>query len=130
MSAAPAARATNRVVVGRYKGTAMVTVHGELDPPKVAHIRRLLTDLIDDQGNVCVVIDLQDATATSDDPDGLERFAKATKDAYGRHAVIVFDQPSARPVVGRSGTTTTPPMPTSRAAMDPTNSILDRTHPS
>jgi anti-anti-sigma regulatory factor len=95
MSGAPAARSPNGVVVGRYKGTVMVTVHGELDPPKVAHLRLLLTDLIEDQGNVSVVVDLQEATAAHDDPGGLRRFAEATKDAHGRHAVVVFDQPSA-----------------------------------
>lgn len=56
------------VVVGRYQGTVMVTVHGELDPAKVAHLRLLLTDLIDGQGNVAVIVDLQDATAADDDP--------------------------------------------------------------
>jgi hypothetical protein len=92
----------NGVVVGRYKGTVMVTVHGELDVPKVAHLRLLLTDLIDDQGNVSVVVDLQDATPAPDDPGGLGRFAEATKHAHGRHAVIVVDQPSARGPAGRS----------------------------
>ena len=79
----------------------MVTVHGELDLPKVAHLRLLLTDLIDDQGNVSVVVDLQDATAAPDDPGGLGKFAEATKHAHGRHAVIVVDQPSARTIATR-----------------------------
>lgn len=96
MSPAPAAESPTGVVVGRYKGTVMVTVHGELDPSKVVHLRRLLTDLIDDQGNVSVVVDLQDATPAPDDPGGLRRFAEATKHAHGRHAVIVVDQPSPR----------------------------------
>lgn len=102
MSAAQGVRSPNGVVVGRYKGTVMVTVHGELDPPKVAHLRLLLTDLIDDQGNVSVVVDLQDATAGPDDPGALGRFAAATKHAHGRHAVIVFDQPSERTLASRS----------------------------
>jgi hypothetical protein len=96
MSAVPATRSPDGVVVGRYKGTVMVTVHSELDPLKVTHLRRLLSDLIDDQGNVSVIIDLQDATPTPDDPDALRSFAAAAKDAHGRHAVIVFEQPSAR----------------------------------
>lgn len=96
MSAAQGVRSPNGVVVGRYKGTVMVTVHGELDPPKVAQLRLLLTDLIDDQGNVAVVVDLQDATAALDDPGALGRLAAATKHAHGRHAVIVVDQPSPR----------------------------------
>jgi hypothetical protein len=95
MSPAPA-KSPNGVVVGRYKGTVMVTVHGELDLPKVAHLRLLLTDLIDDQGNVSVVVDLQAATAGPDDPGALGRFAEATRHAHGRHAVVVVDQPVAR----------------------------------
>ena len=103
MSPVPAEKSPNGVVVGRYKGTVMVTVHGELDPPKVSHLRLLLIDLIDDQGNVSVVVDLRDATAASGDPGGLGRFAAATKHAHGRHAVIVVDQPSARTLASKSG---------------------------
>jgi hypothetical protein len=101
MSAVRATRSPNDVIVGRYKGTVMVTVHGELDPLKAAHLRRVLADLIDDQGNVSVVVDLQDATPTADDRDALRRFAAAAKDAHGRHAVIVFEQPSARALARR-----------------------------
>ena len=103
MSPVPAAKSPTGVVVGRYQGTVMVTVHGELDPPKVAHLRLLLTDLIDDQGNVSVVVDLQDATPAPDDPGGLGRFAAATKHAHGHHAVIVVDEPSPRTLATRGG---------------------------
>ena len=97
-----AAKSPNGVVVGRYQGTVMVTVHGELDLPMVSHLRLLLTDLIDDQGNVSVVVDLQDATASADDPGALGRFAEATKHAHGGHAVIVVDEPSARTLASRA----------------------------
>ena len=103
MNPAPAAMSPNGVVVGRYQGTVIVTVHGELDPSKVAHLRLLLTDLIDGQGNVSVVVDLQDATPAPGDPGGLGRFAEATKHAHGRHAVIVVDAPSARTLATRGG---------------------------
>lgn len=80
----------------------MVTVHGELDPSKVAHLQLLLADLIDNQGNVSVVVDLQDATAAPDDPGGLGKFAEAAKHAHGHQAVIVGDKPSARTLETRS----------------------------
>lgn len=96
------AKSPNGVVVGRCQGTVMVTVHGELDPSKVAHLQLLLADLVDNQGNVSVVVDLQDATAAPDDPGGLVKFAEATKHAHGRQAVIVVDGLSARTLETRA----------------------------
>jgi hypothetical protein len=101
MKAATGAESAADVVVGRYQGTVMVTVHGELDPPKVAHLRLLLTDLIEGQGNVAVIVDLQQATAADGDPRGLEKFAISTKRDHGGHAVVVVDDPSARAVAAR-----------------------------
>lgn len=89
MSAAPAARSLAGVVVGRYQGTVMVTVHGELDPPKLAHLRLLLTDLVEGQGNVSVIVDLQDATAAAGQPNGVETFVAEAKHGERRHAVVV-----------------------------------------
>ena len=94
MSPALEAMAPTGVVVGRYQGTVMVTVHGELDPAKVAHLRHLLTDLIDGQGNVSVIVDLQDATAAADDPGGVEMFAAEATHAHRRHAVDVVTKRS------------------------------------
>jgi hypothetical protein len=102
MNAAPGAESPPGVVVGRYQGTVMVTVHGELDPPKVAHLQLLLTDLIEGQGNVAVIVDLQRATAAAGDPRGLEKFAVSTKRAHGGHAVVVVAEPSAQAVAARS----------------------------
>lgn len=94
MKVAPGAQSPPEIVVGRYQGTVMVTVHGELDPSKAAHLRLLLTDLIDGQGNVSVIVDLQDATAHADDPGGIEQFAQEAKRAHRRHAVVVVAEPS------------------------------------
>jgi anti-anti-sigma regulatory factor len=94
MKVAPGAQSPAEIVVGRYQGTVMVTVHGELDRSKADHLRLLLTDLIDGQGNVSVVIDLQDATAHADDPDGIELFAQETTRAHRHHAVVVVAEPS------------------------------------
>ena len=102
MSAAPAAESPTGVVVGRYQGTVMVTVHGALEPPKVAHLRLLLSDLIEGQGNVSVVVDLQDATPPADDPGGVEVFADETTSTHGLHAVVVFAPPASEFSPGRA----------------------------
>lgn len=99
MSPATGAMPPTGVVVGRYQGTVMVTVHGELDPQKVAHLRLLLTDLIDGQGNVSVIVDLQDATAAAGDPDSVAMMAAEATYGHQRHAVVVVAEPSA---AGRS----------------------------
>jgi hypothetical protein len=93
MSPALGATSPTGVVVGRYQGTVMVTVHGELDAPKVAHLRLLLADLVEGQGNISVVVDLQDATAAAGDPNGVEIFAAEA--THRRHAVVVVAQPSS-----------------------------------
>ncbi len=102
MSFGQAAKSPNGVVVRRYRGTVMVTVHGELDPLKVAHLRLLLTDLIEGQGNVSVIVDLQDATAEAHDPDGVEMFAAEAKHAHRRHALVVVAEPSNGALTKRS----------------------------
>jgi hypothetical protein len=95
MSPVPAATSPTGVVVGRYQGTVMVTVHGELDPPKVAHLNLLLNDLIDGQGNVSVIVDLQDATAAAGDPDSVEMFAAQATHGHRRDVVFVVAESSA-----------------------------------
>ena len=53
------------IVIGRFRGTVVVTVHGDLGPTRAAHLGLMLTDLIDGQGNLSLVVDLHDATATT-----------------------------------------------------------------
>jgi hypothetical protein len=78
-------------------------VHGELDAPKIAHLGLLLTDLIDGQGNVAVIVDLQHASAPAGDPCSLENFAVTTKLAHGSQAVVVIDEPFASGLAARGG---------------------------
>ena len=79
------------IVIGRYRGTVVVTVHGDLGPTRAAHLGNMLTDLIDGQGNLSVIVDLHDVTAT--DAASVSVFADAAERA-GRHGgVITLSQP-------------------------------------
>jgi len=51
-----------QVVVSRDMGTVVVTVRGELDTYTAPRFRNELKDLIDDQGNLAVVVDLGEMT--------------------------------------------------------------------
>ncbi|HWI04522.1 MAG TPA: hypothetical protein VNT52_11985, partial [Acidimicrobiales bacterium] len=80
--AAPAEsfRARSGIVVSRYQGTVVVSIHGDLDGPRAADLDYMLADLIDGQGNRSVIVDLRDATAM--DPQWLSLFTDAVAD-YG-----------------------------------------------
>lgn len=85
------ASSARSIVIGRYRGTVVVTVHGELGPTRAAHLGNMLTDLIDGQGNLSVIVDLHDATAT--DAASVSVFADAAERA-GRHGgVITLSEP-------------------------------------
>ena len=78
-------------MIGRYRGTVVVTVHGDLAPTRVAHLDHMLTDLIDGQGNLSLIVDLHDATATG--TASVSVFADAAERA-GRHGgVIILNEP-------------------------------------
>jgi anti-anti-sigma factor len=79
------------IVVGRYLGTVVVTVHGELDLTRASHLGNILADLIDGQGNLSIVVDLQDATAT--DADSLWVFTEAAERARRRGATMRLNEP-------------------------------------
>jgi|GEM_PF-1777642 anti-anti-sigma factor len=81
----------SNIVVGRYLGTVVVTVHGELDLTRAGHLGTILADLIDGQGNLSIVVDLQDATAT--DADSLWVFTEAAERARRRGATIRLNEP-------------------------------------
>ncbi|MFN2506117.1 MAG: STAS domain-containing protein [Acidimicrobiales bacterium] len=46
------------LVVGRFLGTVIVTLHGDLDLAASVGLAGVLRDLIDGQGNLAVVVDL------------------------------------------------------------------------
>ncbi len=50
------------VVVSRALGTVVVTIRGELDTYTAPQLRSQLKDLIDEQGNLTVVVDLSKTT--------------------------------------------------------------------
>ena len=79
------------IVVGRYKGTVVVTVHGELDLSKAAALGATLADLIDGQGNLSVVVDLHDASAS--DADCLWVFTEAAERARRRGGRLKLSGP-------------------------------------
>src|SRR4051794_4742841 len=56
--------ADSTLVIGRALGTVVVTVGGDLDATAIDRLERVLTDLIDGQGNLAVAIDLSRAVAT------------------------------------------------------------------
>ena len=85
--------ASSSIVIGRYQGTVLVTVHGELDIARAAHLGRVLADLIDGQGNLSVVVDLHDATAV--DADSLSVFAEAAERAHRRGGTMRLSEPPA-----------------------------------
>ena len=81
------------IVVSRNRGTVVVTVHGELDLPRAGDLGALLADLIDGQGNLSVVVDLHDATAS--DADCLGVFTDAAERARRHGGMIRVSEPPA-----------------------------------
>ena len=81
------------IVVSRNRGTVVVTVHGELDLPRAGDLGAMLADLIDGQGNLSVVVDLHDATAS--DADCLWVFTDAAERARRHGGMIKVSDPPA-----------------------------------
>ena len=79
------------IVVSRNRGTVVVTVHGELDLPRAGDLGAMLADLIDGQGNLSVVVDLHDATAS--DADCLWVFTDAAERARRHGGIIKVSEP-------------------------------------
>ena len=88
MGAAPAGtfRSRSGIVVSRYQGTVVVSIHGDIDGPRAADVDYMLADLIDGQGNRSVIVDLRDATAM--DPQWLSLFIDAVARAERRGATL------------------------------------------
>ncbi len=82
------------IVIGRRAGTVVVTVHGEVDMLRAGHLGHILADLIDGQGNLSLVVDLHDATAS--DPDSLSVFVEAVERARQRGGTVTLAEPAGR----------------------------------
>jgi anti-anti-sigma factor len=65
------------LAIGRALGTVVVTLHGELSATTSPQVTEVLRDLIDDQGNLSVVIDARDLTVSG--PDGVAAFVVAAQ---------------------------------------------------
>lgn len=77
--------------VGRALGVVVVTVHGTLDASGCAQLEQVLEDLIDNQGNLRVVVDLLDLSRV--DPAGLAVFRGAAASASSRGGELIFADP-------------------------------------
>lgn len=79
-------------VIGRAMGTVVVTLHGEADSAGVEQLRDALEDLIDNQGNLHVVVDLRGLRRV--DPACVAVFAAASAWACDRGGTFSVHDPS------------------------------------
>lgn len=56
----PSPATSSTVVVGRFGGAVVVTLHGDIDQAASVRLAGVLGDIIDGQGNLAVVVDLHD----------------------------------------------------------------------
>lgn len=78
------------LVIGRALGSVVVTVDGELDVESSELLARVLSDLIEGQGNLAVAVDLGKAIV---DPEAVTVFAEAAKRASERGAKFILAKP-------------------------------------
>lgn len=81
------------IVVGRFLGTVVVTVHGKVDLIKAAALAGVLDDLIDGQGNLAMVVDLRDVSWI--DGAGMHVLASAMERIETRGGELRLGGPSA-----------------------------------
>lgn len=78
------------LVVGRALGTVVVTVDGALNLESSELLARVLSDLIEGQGNLAVAVDLGKAIV---DPEAVTVFAEAAERASERGAKFILERP-------------------------------------
>jgi len=78
-------------VVGRALGTVVVTVDGALNLESSELLARVLSDLIEGQGNLAVAVDVGKAIV---DVEVVTVFAEAAKRASERGAKFILEKPS------------------------------------
>lgn len=96
-------------VIGRAMGTVLVTTHGLLDPDGSRVLDRTLRDLIQDQGNLSLIVDLIDLSVA--EPSCLRVFVVATASAATRGGQLTLADPcqtveSALTALGLAGSIT------------------------
>ena len=77
--------------VSRALSTAVLTLHGELDQPRVVGLASILRNLIDDRSNQTVVVDLRDVSGV--DPSATTLFNDAIGWAGRRGARFFLHAP-------------------------------------
>lgn len=80
------------LVVSRAVGTVVVTIQGELDAYTAPRLQSQLRDLINNQGNLTVVLDL--ATMTFIDSTGLAVLVEALKRIRSRGGELTLANPT------------------------------------
>lgn len=80
-----------KFAVSRALSTAVVTLHGELDQPRVEGLTSILRTLIDDRSNRTVVVDLHDVSSV--DPSATTLFNDAIGWARRRGARFFLHAP-------------------------------------
>ena len=81
-----------QTVVSRLQGAVVVAIHGELDIYTAPGLRGLLHDIIEDQGNLTVVVDL--ARMTFIDSSGLSALVGALKSIRSRGGELTLANPT------------------------------------
>ena len=79
------------IAVGRALGTVVVTLRGELEEPDVPRLRAVLADLINNQGNLDVVVDLRRLAQAG--PSGVAALEAAARWAAERGGAFRLSQP-------------------------------------
>ena len=79
--------------VGRALGTVVVTTHGDLDAQGSEHLGHTLLDLIEDQGNMIVIVDLRDMEDSG--AADYSVFGKAVAAATRHGADLTLSRPTA-----------------------------------
>jgi len=98
----PAPLSAMSLVIWRAQGAVVVRLHGSLDRGTSETLERVLTDLIEGQGNLAVVLDMK--TADVVDPEALTILRVAADQARSRGGRFALSQLSAdaRRALGRA----------------------------
>jgi anti-anti-sigma factor len=78
-------------VIGRAMGTVVVTARGELDAPACNQLGRVLRDLIEGQGNLTVVVDLNEVASIHSS--GVRVLVEAVSLAEERGGLLMVSDP-------------------------------------
>jgi len=81
----------NLLSIARTKGGVIVTMHGDLEADRTPLLGRFLSDLIDGQGNLDIVIDLRDVATI--DGKSIDLLAAASQHTRARGGRLVLSTP-------------------------------------